>query len=365
MKITVITSPFGALPPMAIGAVEKLFHQLAGEWTQSGNQVTFVCAGGGDNSKIEYVRLSRYGRTGSTKKDIVLDFVYSVKALWKCPKTDILLCNTFWTPCLAPLFRWKYKKLIYGVHRYPKRQFFLYPLVHKFICVSAAVAEPLKKQISSRRICVVVNPIDTEVFAPEPREIVKGRVLYAGRIHPLKGLRCLAEACGNLFASGIVKELVLVGPYEKVKGGGGEEFVNELKVRAEGCPVNLIGAISDSKELAKIERAAEVFVYPSEDATGEAFGIAPLEAMALGVPTIVSGLKCFDEFVQEGENALKFRTGDKSDLAEKLQKLMSDESARAHLSKAAASTTSRFSVANVAQDYLKEFASDERRVVRE
>ena len=355
MRICIITSPFGALPPTAVGAVEKLFHQLAGEWVRNGHQVSFVCAGGGDNSKINYVRLKRYERTGSTKTDLIWDFLYSLKALWTAPKADILLCNTFWSPALAPLVRWKYKKLIYGVHRYPKGQFFLYPFVHKFICVSAAVADPLKKQVAAQRVCVVVNPIDTEVFKFEPRQIVQGRVLYAGRVHPLKGLRCLAEACGRLFAEGIVKELVLVGPYELSKGGGGDTFVEEIKAAAVGCPVMLTGAISDSAELAKIERTAGVFVYPSEDGMGEACPVAPMEAMAIGVPTVVSGLKCFDEFVCDGVNALKFELGKVDSLVKKLRAVLCDESVRARIGSAAAQDAIRFSIANVARQYLREF----------
>lgn len=355
MKITVITSPFGGLPPVAVGAVEKLFHQLAGEWVRNGHRVSFICAGGGDNPKIEYVRLRKYERTGSTKTDLIWDFIYSIKAIWSCPKTDILLCNTFWSPVFAPLMRWKYKKLIYGVHRYPKKQYFLYPFVYKFICVSSAVAEPLKLQIETKHICVVVNPIDTTVFNAEPRQAMKGRVLYAGRIHPLKGLHCLAEACGRLFTEGIVKELVLVGPYEQAKGGGGAEFVNELKSTAAGCPVSAVGAIPDPAELAKIERTADVFVYPSEDDKGEACPVAPMEAMALGVPTIVSGLKCFDEFVRDRENALKFRTGMVDDLVDRVRMLLTDVEVASRMGHAAAESAKRFSISKVADQYIKEF----------
>ena len=129
MKITIITSPFHELPPKAIGAVEKLFYLLAQVWAKRGHDVSFVCCGGGIDEKINYFRIKNYNRTGSTKKDLIWDFIYSVKALWSCPKTEVLLCNTFWTPILAPFFRWKYKKLFYGVHRYPKGQFFLYPFI--------------------------------------------------------------------------------------------------------------------------------------------------------------------------------------------------------------------------------------------
>lgn len=163
MKITVITSPFLELPPIAIGAVEKLFYQLAGEWVKNGNEVSFVCCGGGDDERMKFVRLKKYSRTGTTKKDIFWDLLYSIKALWKCPKTDILLCNTFWSPALAPFFRWKYKRLVYGVHRYPKGQFWLYPFVHAFICVSTAVADELKRQLGeNRNIQTINNPVDVK-----------------------------------------------------------------------------------------------------------------------------------------------------------------------------------------------------------
>lgn len=356
MRIAVITSPFHELPPIAIGAVEKLFYQLAGAWVDSGHEVSFVCAGGGDDARMRFVRLKKYSRTGSTWTDLIWDFIYSLKAVWSAPRADVLFCNTFWSPVFAPLMRWKYKKLIYGVHRYPKGQFFLYPFVHKFICVSTAVAEPLKGQIEPQRVCVVVNPIDTAVFKSEPRQIVKGRVLYAGRIHPLKGLRRLAEACGRLFAEGIVKELVLVGPCEQSKGGGGKGFVNELEASATGCPVMAMGAISDPRELVKIERTAEVFVYPSEDAKGEAFGIAPMEAMALGVPTVVSDLKCFAEFVEPESNALVFRSGDVDHLRLTLKRLLSDADLQNRLSVQAARTAAGFNVKEIATRYLAVFA---------
>ena len=338
---------------MAIGAVEKLFYQLAGEWVNNGNQVAFVCCGGGEDARMKFVRLKKYSRTGSTKKDLIWDFFYSVKALWKCPKTDILLCNTFWTPALAPLFRWKYKRLVYGVHRYPKGQFWLYPFVHAFICVSTVVARALQSELrSGTRVCTIVNPIDDTVFhGLSPRTPVHGRVLYAGRIHPAKGLVCLAEACSRLYGTGSCTELVIVGVYDKAKGGGGDEFVAELRNAAAPCPVIADGPITDASGLADIERTAQVFVYPSEDAFGEACPIAPMEAMAIGVPTIVSDMACYMDYVIRGENAEIFKPGDVSSLCDQLDALLrnSDESSR--LAANAVSSMTAYSRSNVANKY--------------
>ena len=365
MKITVITSPFGELPPNAIGAVEKLFYLLAGEWACDGNDVTFVCAGGGDDGRMHYRRLKKYDRTGSTKTDLLWDFLYSVKALFIMPKTDILLCNTFWTPALAPLFRWKYRKLIYGVHRYPKGQYWLYPFVHKFICVSTVVADALREQIRTKRRCddekcrrvaTIVNPIDGKVFnSGHGRAVVKGRVVYAGRIHPLKGLKCLATACGRLYSQGMVGELVLVGVVDSDKGGGGSAFAEELRMAASPCPVVFAGAIKEPARLADMERTAEAFVYPSEDALGEACPIAPMEAMALGIPTIVSGLKCYDDYVSNEVNAYKFPVGDCDALVCRLHDVLANAESANEVGNRASQDSERFSVRNVAMKYMDVF----------
>lgn len=39
---------------------------------------------------------------------------------------------------------------------------------------------------------------------------------------------------------------------------------------------------------------------------GETFGVAPLEALELGLATIVSDLDCFKDFISDGENGLVF-----------------------------------------------------------
>lgn len=359
MKISIITSPFHELPPTAIGAVEKLFYLLAGEWVKLGNKIVFICCGGGDDTRIQFIRLKKYQRTGSIRKDIFWDFIYSVKALWKCPKTDILLCNTFWTPVLAPFFRWKYKRLVYGVHRYPKGQFRLYPFAHAFICVSTAVADALKSQLrTSERVFTIVNPIEESIFNRNiPRQPIKGRVLYAGRIHPAKGLVCLAKACRSLYTNGRCVELVLIGAYEKSKGGGGEDFVSKLRDIAGPCPIVLTGPISNPNDLAALERTAQVFVYPSEDMLGEACPIAPMEAMALGVPTVVSNMACYMDYVTPDMNAWCFVVGDNENLMTKLSMLMSDDSICSKIGESASNKMLDFTPRKVAEKYIAVFNS--------
>lgn len=365
MRITVVTSPFGALPPYAIGAVEKLFYMLACEWVKNGHDVVFLCAGGGDNPGIRYINLKKYNRTGSTKTDIIWDFLYSVKALWKCPRTDVLLCNTFWTPALAPIFRWKYKRLIYGVHRYPKGQFWLYPFVHAYICVSSVVADELRRQLrTSKGIWVVNNPVDLTVFCPPWGGAVesggKYSIVYAGRVHPEKGLDLLFDAAAILSRRSLGKrvELKIIGTKDVQSGGGGSSYVDSLCARQHGFDVNWIDAIRNPSDLAMEMRRGNCFAYPSVAAMGETFGVAPLEAMAIGMPVVLSNLKCFSDFAQPGINVMQFELGDGAAerLADAFESLMVNNELSKRLSENASKTASKFSPEIIALSYEKLFA---------
>ena len=140
MTIAILTSHAQALPPYAIGAVEKLFYDLAQIWCDAGHHVTFYSVKGGENGKNDVVPMRGYKGSGSVYWEIIKDFFYSLRFWFKLRKTDIVILNTFWSPFFAWFFRRKYRKAIYGVHRFPKRQFFLYRKMDEFICVSTVIA---------------------------------------------------------------------------------------------------------------------------------------------------------------------------------------------------------------------------------
>lgn len=358
MHIAVITSPFGALPPLAIGAVEKIFSQLAEEWANMGHSVTFLCAGGGDNLAISYVRLHRFNRTGKTFLDLIPDFFYSLLALIRCPRSDILLCNTFWSPFLAPLFRWKYKRLVYGVHRFPKKQFFLYPGVHLYICVSGVVEQTLKqyfhfgiKSITISNPCSI--PLD-EIPSGEPADVV-----YSGRIHPEKGLSLLCQALESI-ASTEKKPITLklIGTWAHTEGGGGDGYVELLKSLAPHVRMIFTGGIRQPANLSAEMKRGLLFCYPSIADYGETFGVAPLEAMALGLPVILSDLRCFKDFAVHGKNALFFdhkATDNVQQCAQTVSRLLKSPTLRNLFGAEGRKTATRFSATHIATRYLSAF----------
>lgn len=98
-----------------------------------------------------------------------------------------------------------------------------------------------------------------------------------------------------------------------------EEFRNKLESAGLKENVDLLGFLSDSEAFALI-KASKVFVFPSHE---EGFGIAALEAQALGLPVVAWNLPVFDEVFPKG--MIKVETGEAEEFAEKIAKLLKDK----------------------------------------
>ena len=359
MTIAVLTSHAQALPPYAIGAVEKLFYDLAQVWCDAGHKVTFYSVKGGGNGKNDVVPMRGYKGSGNVYLEIIKDFFYSFRFWFKLRKTDIVILNTFWSPFFAPFFRRKYCKAIYGVHRFPKRQFFLYRKVDELICVSTVIARAVKERFPylASRVRCINNPIKTDVFNVSGQEGARTdfTILYAGRVHPEKGLDILVSAFHYLKEEGHKCRLVLVGAVDPAKGGGGDEYAAQLR-ELDGR-IEFVAPIYDPEKLAAIMKQSACFVYPSVAAQGEACPVAPLEAMACGLPTIVSDLECFLDYGKPDENILMFKRDRDAvkDLASQIKRIMLEPDLANLLGRNAAETAKEFSTERIALQYQQDF----------
>ena len=363
MRIGIITSPFGPLPPNALGAVERRWYYVGVCMSAKGHEVTFYSKKDNhynpDNS-VQIVQISGYKRTKSIYGDIVKDFVFTLKSLFKLRKCDILVQNTFWSPILSPLVWWKYKKAVYNVARMPKGQFRFYKAVDQFSCVSAAVKEALEKKIGHNpKIVTVCNPLNLKYFKYSPKVIDHETVTiaYHGRIHKEKGLDLLCGAAQNLSHNYKI-HLNIIGPYETEKGGSGIEYVNMLKTLCPNVDISFPGGISNPKELNEELSKCDIYCYPSVADQGETFGVSPLEAMGTGRPVVVSGLACFKDFIEDKKNGLVFdHHADNAveQLTEQIRRLIDNPQMRYELGMAAYKKAQEFSVDNITEQYIHNF----------
>lgn len=174
-------------------------------------------------------------------------------------------------------------------------------------------------------------------------------------MHPEKGLDILFDAASMLVnrMQDTVIKIKVIGTTDVRNGGGGESYVRQLSDKASNVNVEWIGAIQDSVVLAKEITMGDCFVYPSVAEKGETFGVAPLEAMAFGLPVVLSDLKCFSDFAKPGVNSLQFVRGDGTveRLANVVERLIRNPDETRQLAENARKTAMLFSKAKIASEY--------------
>lgn len=153
----------------------------------------------------------------------------------------------------------------------------------------------------------VISPgVDRNLFHPGaarpdaplgPGDAEPGRpyVLFVSQLHPRKNLPVLRAAVAQLLDAGFVHRLVVVGgpPVDRA----GEGVVEALTADVEGHPGSVLGLrdLADA-DLARVVAGAAVFCLPS---LMEGFGLTVLEAMAAGVPVVVSDRGALPEVVAD------------------------------------------------------------------
>ena len=133
------------------------------------------------------------------------------------------------------------------------------------------------------------------------------RVVYVGSLTVAKGIPLLRAAFSRL--SGLA-ELTLVGGYAS---RGMRHYLEEW----QACEPRL--KIAPGDPLPHLHRA-DVCVHPSYS---DGWGYAPAEALACGVPVIVTEDTGMKELVQEGINGYVVPTGDREAILERLEHFVS------------------------------------------
>jgi glycosyltransferase involved in cell wall biosynthesis len=148
------------------------------------------------------------------------------------------------------------------------------------------------------RIDVVPNGVESPVAGTAAsaadlcaRLGVTGRfVLYVGRLNVRKNVGALVRAMAEVRTPGI--SLVVAGAPDRTT----EDLAGIAQAAGIASRVRFLGHVDDEIVQALYARAT-AFCFPSFD---EGFGLSPLEAMAAGVPTIVSRVPALLETCGDG-----------------------------------------------------------------
>jgi glycosyltransferase involved in cell wall biosynthesis len=142
-------------------------------------------------------------------------------------------------------------------------------------------------------------------------------LLYAGDLRPKKNLLALVRAWRRLRGEGLEQRLVLAG---RDFGVG-----DDLRAAAGPEPLELPGFVDD-EALDALMRGADALVHPS---LYEGFGMAVVEAMVRGCPTILARATALPE--TGGDAAEYFEPHEEADIARAIRAVLNDPARRNEL----------------------------------
>ncbi|MDQ3435062.1 MAG: glycosyltransferase [Actinomycetota bacterium] len=173
---------------------------------------------------------------------------------------------------------------------------------------------------------VDLTRFDPERVNAEDREALRRRygtplVVALGRLVHYKGVDQLIAAASSLDASVVI--------------AGGGPLEGHLRDLARSEPrVHLLGSVPEA-DLPLLLAAADLFVLPSVN-RAESFGIATIEAQAMGVPAVVTDVGTGTvEAIAPGETGVVVPAGDPMALAGAISALLTDPDRRRTMGEAA------------------------------
>lgn len=206
--------------------------------------------------------------------------------------------------------------------------------------------------INSQKIEVIYNGIDTtpnslvtkeQIQSTKIKYSIKGNyLLFVGNIEPRKNIERLIAAYRllppNLQAT---HSLVLVGAY----GWKNDQIKQAIESAvSDGLNVLKINVFVPDGDVRKLYAGAKILVHP---ALYEGFGMTPLEAMAVGTPTIVGDNSSLPEVM--GNASLYVDAMNERDISVKIEELLENDSLREKLIRAGEARVSQFTWTNTTE----------------
>ncbi len=183
------------------------------------------------------------------------------------------------------------------------------------VALSQSLHDQAKLTLPSKPIEVISNAIDTDLFTPthHQRDTTDIHLLIVARLIPRKGITDLLQAIALLKNPNIHLTIQGTGPYS--------ETLEALAIRLGIQDQITFAGFQPRHLLPKTYQQADIFILPSY---AESCGLALLEAMACGLPVIISRIGGMVEHVEHEKNGLIIPPKDPQALALAIEKLINN-----------------------------------------
>ena len=169
-------------------------------------------------------------------------------------------------------------------------------------------------------------------------------IVSVGQFRPEKKQEDLISACAELVRAGYPVHLVLVGD-----GPQRANLLRHVEVAGLSGRVHLLGQLADVRPALG---AADLFVLSS--VAVETFSNAALEAMATGLPVVLSDIGGASEMVVDGYNGYLYPPGDVSVLTKKITFFLDNPDPRKKIGEQARTIVQeKFSFESMVNEYQK------------
>jgi len=216
------------------------------------------------------------------------------------------------------------------------------------------VADHLREQVLARvpgldeaRIAVAPMGVDVEYFrrsTPYP-PWTDGplRLVSSGRLRWEKGHGDVIRAVGLLRSKGMDVKLRILGG-----GPAHQELIALVEAEGLAAQVELLGAVGENVVKQELEKS-HIFLLCSHD---EALGVATMEAMAMGLPVVVTRVGGVPHLVRDGVEGLLVPVRDVAAIADAIIAIAANPSLATAMGQAGAARIARHFSARVSAEAL-------------
>jgi len=206
------------------------------------------------------------------------------------------------------------------------------------VSVTTKRLEAYVEETYRKKTILLPNWVDFEQIKKIPLSRNKELVLYAGRLHKIKGVDYLIKAFSIVKEAHPKAKLIICGTGKEI--GKLQRMVQELGVR----DVEFTGSVPNKQVLALMKSAA-IFVLPT--VTMEGHPKALIEAMACGASCVVSDVPGNEDIIVNGHTGILVPASNINALSNALEILLANQSLRDRLGQAAQLEAYKYSFSRI------------------